>query len=76
MILKPASVDIFDADRNEDLIVCKTQKEYDKVIAEMTGCVRMLRAVRSSTHNAHEAFKVWDVAQQTINFLVNDVMLE
>ena len=76
VILEPASVEYFDARDNEDLIVCKTQEEYDRIIAEMTRCVKMLRAARTSTHNAHEAFKVWDVAQQTINFLVNDVSLE
>ena len=76
VILTAASVEDFGAYGNKKLIVCDTQEEYDKVIAEMTGCVRMLRAARSSTHHAHEAFKVWSVAQQTINFLVNDVCLE
>ena len=76
VIISPASVEHFDVDDNENLLVCKTQEEYDRVIAEMTGCVKMLRAARSSTHNAHEAFKVWNVAQQTINFIVSDVCLE
>ena len=75
-VLKPSFVEEFDASHNDDLVVCETQEEYDKVIAEMTGCVRMLRAARSSTHNAHEAFKLWSVAQQTVNFLVSDVCLE
>ena len=76
VMLKPTAVEDLRTNGNEDLIVCDTQEKYDKVIARRTGCVRMLRAARSSTHNAHEAFKVWDVAQQTINFLVNDVSVE
>ena len=61
VILKPASVPRFAYSRNEDLIVCETEesKEFDRSIAEMTACVRMLRAASSSTHNAHSVG--WDV---------------
>ena len=76
VIIRPPDTD-FNAQGNKDLIVCKTQDQYDRVIDEMTGCVRMLRAANSSTHNAHDAFKIYSVAQQTINFLVMcDVYLE
>ena len=76
VILKPASVKNFGATNNKELIVCKTREEYDRVITEMTACVRMLRAASSSRCNAEAAFKIYAVAQQTINFLVNNVCLE
>ena len=76
VMLKPASVKNFWARDNEDLIVCETQQEYDRVITEITAPVRMLREATSSTHNAHNAFKNWAIAQQTVNFLVNDVHVD
>ena len=76
VILKPTSVTYFNAgkhfraDDNKDLIVCNTQEEYN---LHVTRCVRMLRAATSSTHSSHEAFKLWNVAQQTTNFLMDGV---
>ena len=73
VVLKPASVKNFDTYDNEDLIVRYTREEYDEVIAEMTACVRLLREAKSSSHDAHVAFRNWAIAQQTVNFLVEDV---
>ena len=73
VILKPASVEEFYASDNKDLVVCDTPEEYEQVVGEMTRAVRVLRLANSSTHDAHRAFKIYSVAQQTVNFLVNDL---
>ena len=75
VILKPASVRQFTA-YNQNLVIYNKKKEYDMCYAFPVGAVRELRTAFSSRCNAHEAFKIYNVAQQTINFLVSGVSVD